>query len=193
MRLGRYVVICAILGGLVLLTGLRQVSAYTIGGSDYDSRGLGTSESGTSDAQAQWHGSDGADLDAYAWDAGSECSATACWVYDLGTMSVDVTVKWAFHINAEFDVSGDGLAYCMFWFELWSSSGRVGSSTTKSYSSDIDSDKDIEKAFNSLAEDSYEIRVFAGARAVSDTAGSSAEADAYYGPLQVTTRWPEIT
>jgi hypothetical protein len=185
--------LCVVLGAVFLVAGLGEASAYRISGSSYDSRSLSTSESGTSEADAQWHGSDGADLNAWAWDADSKCKAVAVWTYDLGSASGSLGIEWCFHVNAEFDVSGSGLAYCMFWFELWDSGGRVGSSTTKSYSSDLDSDKKIDKTFNSLPQDSYTVKVLGGARAVSDTDGSSAEADAYYGPLQVTSKWLEVT
>jgi len=178
---------------LFFATALRQATAYQIDGSSYSDRSLSTSESGTSDAEARWQGGDGADLEAYAWDANSQCHATARWSYDLGTKSGSLNIEWCFHIKAGFTVISDGLAYCMFWFELWDSSGWVGSSTTKSYSSDIDSDKTISKTFTNLPSNTYTVKVFAVASAATDTNGSSAEADAYYGPLQITSNWLEIT
>ncbi len=192
-RYGKIALLCIAFAAVLLATGMRQASAYTIDGSDYDSRSLSTRESGTSEAQAKWHGADGADLDAYAWDANSNCRAIAVWVYDLGSTSGDLTIKWSYHVRAEFEVDGDGLAYSTFWFELWSSSGRVGSSSTRTHTSDINKDITVTKTFYNLPSDTYRVEVIAGTRAVSDTTGSSAEADAYYGPLQVTSNWLTIT
>lgn len=184
---------CIAFAAVLFVTGLRGASAYTIDGSDWDSRSLVTREWGTSDAQAGWRGSDGADLNAWAWDANSGCYASAMWTYDLGYESGSLSIKWSYHIHAEFDVDGQGIAYCAFWFDLWSSSGRVGASSVKVHQNDINSDKTISKTFYNLPYDCYEVTVYALADAESDTDGSSAEADAYYGPLQITSNWLTIT
>jgi hypothetical protein len=184
--------VCIVLGVAFAVSDPNIVSAYRIDGSSWDSRNLATNEWGESDAQAQWHGSDGADLDAYSEDEGSGCYASARWTYNLGSTSGTVTIKWCYHVRAEFSVRGDGLSYCSFWFELWDSTGKVGSSSTNVHQSDINSDKTISKTFNSLPSDSYEVTVYSVADAETESEGSTAEADAYYGPLEVETNWVDV-
>ena len=192
-RCEKMVLVCIAFAAVQFAAGSKGVLAYTISGSEWASRDHVTSEWGTSDAEARWQGSDGADLEAYAWDANSGCYASAMWTYNLGYSSGSLTITWSYHINAYFTVNGAGVAYCAFWFELWGSSGRIGSSSTKVHQDDIDADRTIDKTFSNLAWDSYRVVVYALARAESDTDGSSAEADAYYGSLQVTTNWLEIS
>jgi len=171
---------------------VKGTSAYRIDGSGWESRNLVYGESGTSETEAGWHGSDGADLDAYAWGQGSSSYATAVWRYDLGYCSGDISVTWCYHIRCEFSVTADAFAYAIFWFELWDSDGRVGSSGTRSYDEDVNSDGVLSKSFSSLRYSRYRSVVYAGVRAASDASGSSAEADAYHGPLQVTTKYLNI-
>lgn len=45
-------ILCVVFGGLFLVAGVGEASAYRISGSNYDSRSLSTSESGTSEADA---------------------------------------------------------------------------------------------------------------------------------------------
>lgn len=174
------------------LISMQTACALRIDGDDWSSRDYDEITNGDyADTEFSWRQT-GCDADAWVW-GDSSAVVVVLWIYGFeaeGSGTADIT--WQFHLNAEFEETGSGNAYVQFQFDVYKGTTYIDSSASWTKDTDYDGYGSCTLEDLGVSTGTYWVLCSVYVVASADDNSSEAEADAYYGPLQIETSYVDI-